>query len=84
MAEINMHAAKSNLSKIVADAENGEETTLCRAGKPVARIIAAQNNNGAIRPRAGGLLKGQIELSADFDDLSPAASALFGIPETLS
>ena len=40
MAEtiVNMHAAKSNLSKLVARAERGERITIARAGKPVAQL----------------------------------------------
>lgn len=35
---VNMHDAKSNLSKLVARAERGERITIARAGKPVAQL----------------------------------------------
>ena len=43
MAEtvINIHAAKTRLSQLVARAEKGERITIARAGKPVAQIVLA-------------------------------------------
>lgn len=36
---VNMHDAKSNLSKLVLQAHEGDEIILARAGKPVAKIV---------------------------------------------
>ena len=36
---VNIHDAKSNLSRLIADAENGEEVVIARAGKPVVRLV---------------------------------------------
>ncbi|HEY8964245.1 MAG TPA: type II toxin-antitoxin system Phd/YefM family antitoxin [Alphaproteobacteria bacterium] len=80
MPQINIHQAKSTLSKLVAAAEDmGEETTLCRAGKPVAKItpIGAKTVCKARKP---GCFEGKIEISDDFDDFLPAESAIFSIP----
>lgn len=64
MTQINMHAAKTNLSKLIADVEDGEEVTLCRSGKPVARIVPAPKTGGK---RQFGILAGEIWISEDFD-----------------
>ena len=37
--EVNVHQAKTNLSKLIAQVEAGDEVVLSRSGKPVARII---------------------------------------------
>ena len=38
---VNIHAAKTHLSQLVARAEKGERITIARAGKPVAQLIPA-------------------------------------------
>lgn len=38
---VNIHAAKTHLSQLVARAEKGERITIARAGKPVAQLVAA-------------------------------------------
>jgi prevent-host-death family protein len=61
---INIHAAKSQFSKLVDRAAAGEEIVIARAGKPVARLVPLQN---AQMPRRFGFLKGQIKIAEDFD-----------------
>lgn len=65
-----MHEAKSQLSRLVALAEGGEEVVIQRSGRPVARLVAMPRR----RPVADafGTLRGEIELADDFDEL-PAA-----------
>lgn len=71
--KINIHAAKTNLSKVIATLEvDGGEVLLCRAGKPVAKITPAPTTG----KRQGGQLAGQIWISDDFD--APDGT-LFGI-----
>jgi prevent-host-death family protein len=61
---VNIHAAKTQLSKLVDEAAAGEEIVIARAGKPVARLMPL----AAVRtPRRFGFLKGQIEIADDFD-----------------
>jgi prevent-host-death family protein len=62
-----MHEAKSQLSRLVALAEHGEEVLIQRSGRPVARLVAV----GRRRPvaEAFGALRGEIELADDFDEL---------------
>lgn len=56
--------AKTQLSKLLALAERGEEVELRRNKKPVARIVAVPPVGAVRRP---GALKGQIKIAEDFD-----------------
>jgi prevent-host-death family protein len=58
---VNMHQAKTDLSQLVAQAEQGEEVIIMRAGKPVARIVPIRE------VRRPGLARGRIRVRADFD-----------------
>lgn len=42
MTTVNVHEAKTNLSRLLADVEKGEEVTIARAGKPVARLVPVE------------------------------------------
>jgi prevent-host-death family protein len=68
MSVINIFEAKTNLSKLVARAEQGEEIIIARNGKPAARLTQLQP---AKKPIVFGLLKGKIHVSDDFDDDLP-------------
>lgn len=67
MVRVGMHEAKSQLSRLVALAESGEEVVIQRSGRPVARLVAEPRR----RPvgEAFGALRGEIELADDFDAL---------------
>ena len=67
-APVNIHDAKTNLSRLIARAEAGEEIIIARAGKPVARLTAIPKLK---EPRKPGLLKGKIWIADDFDDYIP-------------
>jgi len=56
---VNIHAAKTQLSKLVERAHGGEEIILAKAGKPYARLVPLAPS----RPREFGFLAGQIQLS---------------------
>ena len=63
---VNVHAAKTNLSRLLERAEAGEEIIIGRAGKPIAKLVPYH----AERPkRVFGRLKGQIRILPGFDDL---------------
>jgi prevent-host-death family protein len=63
---VNVHAAKTQLSKLLERAEAGEEIVIGRAGKPVAKLVPYVPD----RPRrVFGALKGQIVVHGDFNDL---------------
>ena len=66
MKKTNLHEAKTNLSKLIDLVLKGEEIVICKAGKPVAKLVAFQ---GKKAPRKAGLLKGKIKIEKDFDVL---------------
>ena len=42
MRTVNIHEAKTHLSRLVEDAAGGEEIVIAKAGKPVAHLVAAK------------------------------------------
>ncbi len=71
MRTVNIHDAKTNLSRLVDQAARGEPFVIARAGKPLVKVIPL----GA--PEAGqikrlGFLAGQIAVPADFDRMGAA------------
>ena len=65
MQRVNIHQAKTTLSKLIAVVEeDGADIALCRAGKPVARITPLPL---PARKVVTGALKGQIWMADDFD-----------------
>ena len=70
----NIHQAKSHLSKLVELAFEGEEVIICKADKPMARLIGYQKD---MQPRTPGYWKGKIRISEDFDQLPEHIAAAF-------
>jgi prevent-host-death family protein len=64
MHTVNIHEAKTNFSKLVDAAMEGEEIIIAKAGKPAARLVSYKTT----RPKTFGVLKGKITISADFDE----------------
>lgn len=64
MRQINIHEAKTQLSRLVEDAAGGEDIVIAKAGKPVARLTALESSGA---PRRFGALKGKIQIADDFD-----------------
>lgn len=62
-----MHEAKTQLSRLVDLARNGEDIVIQRSGEPVARLVPVQG----LRPIADafGAMRGEITLAPDFDEL---------------
>ena len=62
ITSVNIHAAKTSLSELIERVEQGEEITIARAGKPVARLapLLAQQ-------RIPGLLEGKLWFDDDID-----------------
>ncbi len=67
MKQVNVHEAKTHLSKLLDEVAAGEEIILAKAGKPVARIVPIS----ARRPVRLGGLKGKLKVSDDFDTPLP-------------
>jgi prevent-host-death family protein len=65
---INVYAAKTNLSRLLDRAAGGEEIVITRNGRPVAKLVAATATS---KPRQLGTLKGQIRIKKGFDAALP-------------
>lgn len=65
MAMVNVHQAKTHLSQLLQEVEQGQEVVIARSGVPIARLVAWQAPVQAIA--APGAMRGQIQLSDDFD-----------------
>lgn len=74
MQVINIHQAKTNLSKLIEKTLNGEDIVIAKAGKPVAKLVAYKEK---LKPRKPGLWKGKIWMSDDFNDEDPEINKLF-------
>jgi prevent-host-death family protein len=68
MRTVNIHAAKTQLSRLVDAAAAGEEIIIAKSGKPVARLGPLV---GAQRKRRLGVLAGKLRVPEDFDDPLP-------------
>ena len=64
MRQVNIHEAKTHLSRLVEEAARGDEIIIAKAGKPVARLVSVDTDT---TPRPRGLLKGKIWIADDFD-----------------
>jgi prevent-host-death family protein len=62
---VNMHEAKSTLSRLVDEASAGEEIIIAKAGRQMVKLVPVENKKAGQRPL--GLLKGQIWIADDFD-----------------
>ena len=65
---VNVHEAKTHLSRLLALVQAGDDVVIARAGRPVARLVPI-----VVRPhrRVPGSAEGMIEILPDFDDPLP-------------
>lgn len=68
MEVINIHEAKTHLSRLIEKAARGESFIIAKAGKPMVRVSALDAPAGEERQRVG-FLKGRIEVPNDFDEM---------------
>lgn len=74
MPTVNVHDAKTHLSRYLEQVERGEEIVIARAGRPVARLVPM----GAARGVRFGVAAGRFSLPDDFDaPLPPEELATF-------
>jgi prevent-host-death family protein len=74
MTQMNVHEAKTHLSRLLERVEDGEEIVIARAGRPIARLVPYQPRTAQ---RAPGAWRGLVELAPDFDDLPDQLDAAF-------
>jgi prevent-host-death family protein len=65
MIQINIHEAKTQLSKLVEEAAQGEEIVIAKAGKPIVRLMRLATIE--FKTRTPGSMKGQIWFADDFE-----------------
>lgn len=66
--QVNIHEAKTNLSKLLARVREGEEVIIAKAGKPIARLVPVKERPAQ---RISGSAKGQVIIAPDFDEPLP-------------
>ena len=66
--KVNIHVAKTHLSRLIEQAASGEVVIISKAGKPVAKLVAVDADKS---PRKPGLLKGKVKIAKNFDSALP-------------
>ena len=61
---INIHEAKTHLSRLVDEVYKGKELILAKAGKPLVKLVPLEQSKPKRTP---GFLRGKIKIAADFD-----------------
>ena len=79
MRTVNIHEAKTQLSRLVEKAAKGEPFIIAKAGKPLVKVVALDApESRAARPI--GFMAGEISVPADFDRMGQdEIEAMFGI-----
>lgn len=71
---VNIHEAKTHLSRLVERAAAGEEIVVAKAGKPMAKLVPY---NVRKEPRRMGGWEGRVWIADDFDELPEDIAAAF-------
>jgi prevent-host-death family protein len=66
MTTVNIYEAKTHLSKLLERVERGEEITIARSGRPIARLVPVTRRR---EPRTPGGWEGRVWIAPDFDEL---------------
>ncbi|WP_230534196.1 type II toxin-antitoxin system Phd/YefM family antitoxin [Microvirga roseola] len=66
MDTVNIHQAKTHLSRLIERAANGESFVIAKAGKPMVKVVPL-NAPEADKVKRVGFLSGQVRVPADFD-----------------
>ncbi len=65
---VNVHEAKTHLSRLLERVMQGEEVVIAKSGRPVARLVALKETG---KRREPGSARGQIKIAEDFDGPLP-------------
>jgi prevent-host-death family protein len=68
VTQVNVHEAKTHLSRLLERVEAGEEVVIARAGKPVAKLVPIASSPVKRTP---GAWRGRVVIADDFDDPLP-------------
>lgn len=74
MKSVNVHEAKTHLSRLLVRVAAGEEIVIARAGRPVAKLVPVPDRTGR---RVAGLDAGKIRIRKDFDAPLPKSLRRF-------
>jgi prevent-host-death family protein len=77
MAEVGMHEAKSQLSKLVERVQAGEEIVITRRGEPAARLVPERSGGGFASLE--GAWRGRVKVADDFGELPDDLAESLGI-----
>ena len=78
MRAINIHEAKTHLSRLIEEAVKGEPFIIAKAGKPLVKVVPLDSPSGTQQRRLG-FMAGQIKVPRDFDRMGSAEiEKLFG------
>jgi len=66
--KINIHQAKTHLSRLVEDVAGGSEILIAKGGRPMARLVPLRRDE---TPRRAGALKGKLRIADEFDRALP-------------
>ncbi|GAB6061878.1 type II toxin-antitoxin system Phd/YefM family antitoxin [Deferrisoma palaeochoriense] len=77
MRTVNIHEAKTHLSRLVREAARGKPFVIARAGKPLVKVVPYEGDETA--PGRLGFMRGEIDVPEDFDEMgAEEIGALFG------
>lgn len=68
METINIHEAKTHLSRLVEEAAKGKPFIIAKAGKPMVKVVPLDDPE-AVAKRRFGMLEGKIDVPDDFDSM---------------
>jgi antitoxin (DNA-binding transcriptional repressor) of toxin-antitoxin stability system len=72
MIQVNIHEAKTRLSELLEQVQNGEEIIIAKAGKPIAKLGKLEK-----KPRQPGFLPAKYRIGQEFFDADSEIAALF-------
>ena len=76
MKTVNVHEAKTQLSRLLQAVEEGEEIVIARNGTPVAKLVPHVEER---KPREPGWAKGRVWMAPDFDEFDEQLARDFGL-----
>jgi antitoxin (DNA-binding transcriptional repressor) of toxin-antitoxin stability system len=71
--KINIHQAKTHLSRLVEDVANGNEVLIAKGGRAMARLVPLGRD---FTPRKPGVMKGKLKMADEFDHSLEALTPL--------
>lgn len=81
MRTVNIHEAKTHLSRLVEQAAGGEPFVIAKAGKPMVKVVAVDAPE-PVKQRRFGFLAGQVSVPEDFNTMfQEEILEMFGLNE---